>query len=122
VTDTRVKASDFRQRLSVRSTGKARIRSVAMAPALFGYDLVVSLPKPAKNVTPTGSAPAPAAKIKGRGTKAVREQAPKAPKVPMWQRIVELGKSVPASEWTNVPKDLAANVDHYLYGAQKKST
>jgi hypothetical protein len=36
---------------------------------------------------------------------------------PLWQSIVDLGASVPAEEWDRVPTDLAANLDHYLYGS-----
>jgi hypothetical protein len=35
---------------------------------------------------------------------------------PLWQSIIELSASVPAEEWDRVPKDLAENLDHYLYG------
>lgn len=38
---------------------------------------------------------------------------------PLWQRIVEIGASVPAKEWDKVPTDLSKNLDHYLYGAPK---
>jgi len=38
---------------------------------------------------------------------------------PLWQRIVEIGASVPAKEWDKVPADLSKNLDHYLYGAPK---
>jgi hypothetical protein len=36
---------------------------------------------------------------------------------PLWQRIVEIGASVPEEEWAKVPEDLSKNLDHYLYGA-----
>lgn len=39
---------------------------------------------------------------------------------PFWERIIELGASVPMEEWEKVPKDLAKNLDHYLYGAPKE--
>jgi len=40
-----------------------------------------------------------------------------APKKPIWEIALEIGSSVPESEWAKVPKDLAENLDHYLYGA-----
>ncbi len=39
---------------------------------------------------------------------------------PFWERIVELGASIPEEEWEKVPKDLSINLDHYLYGAPKE--
>jgi hypothetical protein len=31
-----------------------------------------------------------------------------------------IGKAVPAREWTRIPADYFANLDHYLHGAPKK--
>lgn len=39
---------------------------------------------------------------------------------PFWQRIIELGASIPEEEWKKVPEDLSINLDHYLYGAPKE--
>jgi hypothetical protein len=39
---------------------------------------------------------------------------------PFWEEIIELGASIPKEEWDKVPKDLAKNLDHYLYGAPKE--
>jgi hypothetical protein len=36
---------------------------------------------------------------------------------PLWQSVVDLGASLPSEEWDRVPTDLAANLDHYLYGS-----
>jgi len=36
---------------------------------------------------------------------------------PLWQSVVALGANLPPSEWDRVPPDLAANLDHYLYGS-----
>ncbi len=36
---------------------------------------------------------------------------------PLWQSVIDLGASLPAEEWDRVPTDLAANLDHYLYGS-----
>lgn len=38
---------------------------------------------------------------------------------PLWQIAVELGRSIPEAEWEKLPKDLAINHDHYLYGVPK---
>jgi hypothetical protein len=35
---------------------------------------------------------------------------------PLWKSIIDLSASVPPEEWDRVPKDLATNLDHYLYG------
>jgi hypothetical protein len=35
---------------------------------------------------------------------------------PLWQSVVDLGASLPIEDWDRVPTDLAANLDHYLYG------
>jgi hypothetical protein len=35
---------------------------------------------------------------------------------PVWASVLDLGATVPADEWDSVPTDLAANLDHYLYG------
>jgi hypothetical protein len=39
--------------------------------------------------------------------------------VPIWERLVSIGSSGPDDAWKGVPTDLAANVDHYLYGGKK---
>jgi hypothetical protein len=39
---------------------------------------------------------------------------------PIWEVIEEVGAQVPDSEWAKVPRDLAKNLDHYLYGAPKQ--
>lgn len=36
---------------------------------------------------------------------------------PLWQSVIDLGASLPPEEWDRVPTDLAANLDHYLYGS-----
>jgi Arc/MetJ-type ribon-helix-helix transcriptional regulator len=41
---------------------------------------------------------------------------------PLWERVEEMRKSVPAEEWAKVPADGAAQLDHYLYGAPKRPT
>jgi putative addiction module CopG family antidote len=35
--------------------------------------------------------------------------------------VKELTRDIPESEWEKVPRDLAQNVDHYLYGHPKQS-
>lgn len=36
---------------------------------------------------------------------------------PLWQSVVDLGASLPPEDWDRLPTDLAANLDHYLYGS-----
>lgn len=38
----------------------------------------------------------------------------------VWQEIREIVQDVPDEEWQKLPRDGAANIDHYLYGAPKK--
>lgn len=35
--------------------------------------------------------------------------------------FAEIAKDVPDSEWEKLPRDLAQNLDHYLYGTPKDS-
>ncbi|HXH94129.1 MAG TPA: hypothetical protein VNN25_21315 [Thermoanaerobaculia bacterium] len=39
---------------------------------------------------------------------------------PLWQSIIDVSASVPPEEWDRVPKDLATNLDHYLYGRSRE--
>jgi hypothetical protein len=39
---------------------------------------------------------------------------------PFWEEIIDLGNQIPKEVWDKVPKDLAKNLDHYLYGAPKE--
>jgi len=39
---------------------------------------------------------------------------------PIWEVLVELGASVPVSEWEKVPTDLSINFHHYHHGAPKE--
>ena len=49
------------------------------------------------------------------------ENDPEFQKKPIWQKIVEIGKVVPRSEWCKqLPKDFARNAKHYMYGAPKQ--
>jgi hypothetical protein len=34
--------------------------------------------------------------------------------------LAAIGMAVPAAEWTKIPVDYFANLDHYLHGARKK--
>jgi hypothetical protein len=36
---------------------------------------------------------------------------------PLWRWVIEFGESLPPEVWDRVPTDLAANLDHYLYGS-----
>jgi hypothetical protein len=35
---------------------------------------------------------------------------------PIWEVAEEIAASVPEHEWDDVPRDLATNLDDYLYG------
>jgi hypothetical protein len=37
-----------------------------------------------------------------------------------FQRVRELSASIPQEEWEKLPKDLARNYKHYLYGHPKE--
>jgi hypothetical protein len=39
---------------------------------------------------------------------------------PIWDIAREISASVPDEEWEKLPRDLARNFDHYLYGAPKE--
>jgi hypothetical protein len=39
---------------------------------------------------------------------------------PIWETIAKIYADVPDEEWAKVPTDLAQNLDHYLYGAEKE--
>ena len=41
---------------------------------------------------------------------------------PFWEEVLELTADVPADEWDKLPKDLAEQHDHYLYGTPKRPT
>jgi len=41
---------------------------------------------------------------------------------PIWEVITEISSQVPEEEWAKLPSDGSLNVDHYLYGAPKKSS
>jgi hypothetical protein len=41
---------------------------------------------------------------------------------PIWEVIAEISSTVPDEEWAKLPSDGSLNVDHYLYGAPKKSS
>jgi hypothetical protein len=39
--------------------------------------------------------------------------------IPIWERLATIGADAPADVWNDVPSDLAANVDRYLYGKKE---
>ena len=39
---------------------------------------------------------------------------------PFWEKLIEIGAQVPDSEWAKLPRDLASNFEHYMYGAPKE--
>ncbi len=43
-----------------------------------------------------------------------------APGKPIWERIADIGRSVPDEVWERVPTDAARNFDHYLDGSPKQ--
>lgn len=40
----------------------------------------------------------------------------------IWEVVDEINAGLPADTWENVPTDGSINLDHYLYGAPKKSS
>lgn len=52
---------------------------------------------------------------------AARDQAG-AQQKPIWEVVDELRKNVPPEELAKLPKDGAAQLDHYLYGSPKRPT
>lgn len=40
---------------------------------------------------------------------------------PLWETVAALGASIPDEEWRDVPRDLAQNLDHYLYGSASEA-
>lgn len=40
-------------------------------------------------------------------------------KAPLWEQLVELGRSIPKEEWDRLPPDFSENLDHYVYGTPK---
>lgn len=57
--------------------------------------------------------------IHGRG-KDEYQRVPSSSAPSAWEIAMQIGSSVPESEWAKVPPDLAANIDHYLYGAPRE--
>ena len=47
------------------------------------------------------------------------EEPPK-PSKPFWQKVLEASARIPEEELRRVPTDLAAQVDHYIYGTPKR--
>ncbi|MBI1759938.1 MAG: hypothetical protein HYR56_00740 [Acidobacteria bacterium] len=41
-------------------------------------------------------------------------------RVTIWDQVKDIIEAVPPEAWAEVPKDGAANVDHYRYGAPKR--
>ena len=40
---------------------------------------------------------------------------------PIWEVITEISSRIPEEEWAKIPSEGTINVDHYLYGAPKKT-
>lgn len=43
-----------------------------------------------------------------------------APHKPFWQKALEASQRIPDAELDHLPPDLAAQVDHYIYGTPKR--
>lgn len=41
---------------------------------------------------------------------------------PYWEVIQDITKDVPDEVWETLPKDGAAEIDHYLYGSPKRNS
>jgi hypothetical protein len=39
----------------------------------------------------------------------------------LFEEVAAIGASVPREEWEKLPRDLSENLDHYLYGAPKRT-
>ena len=50
----------------------------------------------------------------------VKDETPERQTPPIWQVAAEIAGQVSDEDWAKVPRDLARNVDHYLYGSPKK--
>ena len=50
----------------------------------------------------------------------VKVRANSNPLATLVEKIAAITASVPAEEWDKLPRDLAANHDHYLYGTPKR--
>lgn len=55
-------------------------------------------------------------KEKTKGKKIRRKFDPKAR--PIWEEILEIADSIPEKEAKKLPRDLATNLDDYLYGGK----
>ncbi len=42
------------------------------------------------------------------------------PDKPIWEKFIEASKEIPDEELDRLPTDLAAQVDHYIYGTPKR--
>lgn len=53
-------------------------------------------------------------------TKPLPAQVSTKPEKPIWEKFIEAGQEIPDAELDHLPTDLAAQVDHYLYGTPKR--
>jgi len=49
-----------------------------------------------------------------------REGVPEETRKPFWKKVVEASLRIPDEELDRLPPDLAAQVDHYVYGTPKR--
>jgi len=67
--------------------------------------------------TPQDAAPAPSVLEIFREA---REGMPEEPLTPFWKKALEASERIPEAELDRLPPDLAAQVDHYIYGTPKR--
>ena len=48
------------------------------------------------------------------------EPATEEPPKPFWQKVIEASQRIPDEDLERLPADLAAHVDHYIYGTPKR--
>ena len=49
-----------------------------------------------------------------------RQPAEKPAPKPIWEKFIEASREIPDEELDRLPTDLAAQVDHYIYGTPKR--
>jgi hypothetical protein len=61
------------------------------------------------------------AEVAGGKNGSNRRDAAEFPAGSLETELAAIGNAVPAREWSRIPADYFANLDHYLHGAPKKS-
>lgn len=83
----------FRDHVTVSSEGTIEIRHSGLTAGTRA-EVIVLVEQPSDDRLATGEGAA---------------------ETPLWEMAAAAGSCVPAEEWENVPRDLARNLDHYLY-------